>query len=298
MDNLIINDRYVIENSIGHGGYSTVFLAFDKYSNMHVAIKLLKCDITKEKRAEKMFNQEAMTLASLNNKNILKVYNSGVYNNQPFLVMEYVKGCSLKEIIMTRGYLLVDEVFSYTKQILSGVEACHNNNIIHRDIKPHNIIKKSDGTMVIIDFGLAFLNDPAMNLYEENENFIACTVQYMAPELINHPEGTFQTDIYAIGVTMFEMFTGRHPYILNNKDDKKSVIMMHINSPFPSVRNINPEVPESFEKIINKCCEKDPKNRYKNVNEIYIELLIAYNEYKNPKKEKKSFFKRLFKKGK
>lgn len=295
MDNIVINDRYLLKTEIGHGGYAKVFLAYDKVRQTFVALKILKCDIDKDKKAFTMFNQEAMTLAAIDNPYIVRVYESGIYEKNPYLVMDYVKGKSLKEIIYENGYLLTDEVFVFTQQILQGLEACHNANIIHRDIKPQNIVKKADGSIVILDFGLAFVSQDDINLYKEDGTTISCTVQYMAPEILDNPKGTIQSDIYALGISMYEMFTGKHPFPLTDKNEKIDVIHMHAKSPFPSVRKLNPKVPESFENIIYKCCEKDPSKRYRNVNELYCELLIAYDEYKNPKKKKQSFFQRLFK---
>lgn len=295
MENRIIDDRYVLNSKIGHGGYAMVFLAYDKIINKNVAIKIVKCSLEKNSKTYKMFQQEAMTLAALNQKNIVKVYASGIYDNNPYLVMEYVKGKSLKDIIKENGYLLVDEIVSYYIQIIKGIEACHNFSIIHRDIKPQNIVKKSDGTVVLLDFGTAFIAESEKNLYQENDNNIIGTVQYMAPELINNPCGSIQSDIYALGIMMYEMFTGKHPYILKNQDEKVKVLLMHRDIAFPSVRKLNPNVPEDFEKIIYKCCEKDPSKRYKNVNELYLDILKAYNTYKNPSIKKKSFFERLFK---
>lgn len=298
MENIVINDRYITTTEIGHGGYAKVFLAFDKITSTYVAIKLLKCDIEKEKKSYSMFKQEAMTLAAIENPYVVKVHESGVHENNPYLVMDYIKGKSLKKIINENGYLLVDEVYSYFSQILMGMEACHNANIIHRDLKPLNIVKKADGAIVILDFGLAFIPNEDVNLYEIDPTSVACTVQYMAPELVENPEGTIQTDIYALGITMYEMFTGKCPFNSADPNDKIAVIKMHQHTAFPSVRKINPSVPESFEKIIYKCCDKDPSKRYKNVNELYCDLLMAYDEYKNPKVEKKSFWQKIFKKEK
>ena len=296
MENIIINDRYEIRTEIGHGGYAKVFLAFDRISSSFVAIKILKCDIEKDKKNYTMFMQEAMTLAAIANENVVKVYESGLYNNNPYLVMDYVKGKSLKKIISENGYLLIDEVYAYMLQIINGLDSCHQANIIHRDLKPLNIVKKADGNVVILDFGLAFMPHENVNLYEIDPTAIACTVQYMAPEMTSEPEGTIQSDIYALGVTMYEMFTGKCPFNKTDPNDRYGVILMHKNTAFPSVRRINPQVTKEFENIIFKCCEKDPKKRYKNVNELKYDLLIAYDKYKNPIIEKKqSFFEKLFK---
>ena len=291
MEKIVVDERYVLQSKIGYGGYATVFLAYDTILSTLVAIKVLKCDINENQKAYNMFKQEAMTLASLSNPNIVKVYSSGIYENNPYLVMDYVRGRSLKDIIYSNGYLLVDEIVPYMQQLINGLEACHNNQIVHRDIKPQNIIKKADGVLVLLDFGTAVIEDVDKNLYKEDGSVIIGTVQYMAPEIVQDPRGSIQTDIYALGVTMFEMFTGKFPYI---SDDKKEIVKMHINDPFPSIRKINPTVPIEFEKIINKCCEKNPKKRYKNVNELRLDILIAYEKYKNPT-QKQGFLQRLFK---
>ena len=291
MEKIVVDERYVLQSKIGYGGYATVFLAYDTILSTLVAIKVLKCDINENQKAYNMFKQEAMTLASLSNPNIVKVYSSGIYENNPYLVMDYVRGRSLKDIIYSNGYLLVDEIVPYMQQLINGLEACHNNQIVHRDIKPQNIIKKADGVLVLLDFGTAVIEDVDKNLYKEDDSVIIGTVQYMAPEIVQDPRGSIQTDIYALGVTMFEMFTGKFPYI---SDDKKEIVKMHINNPFPSIRKINPNVPIEFEKIINKCCEKNPKKRYKNVNELRLDILIAYEKYKNPT-QKQGFLQRLFK---
>lgn len=295
MENNVINDRYTLRTQIGHGGYATVFLAYDNIYSRFVAIKVVNCKADPSNKTYIMFKQEAMTLAAISNPNIVKVYEDGVFEDKPYLVMEYVKGKSLKDIILENGYLLVDEVFIYMQQIINGLEAIHNAKIVHRDIKPNNIIKKNDGSLVLIDFGTAIISDASYNLYKEDGSTIIGTVQYMAPELVNNTMGSSQTDIYALGVSMYEMFTGKFPFSLPDKNDKIGVVQMHINEPFPSVRKLNPNVPVSFENIIYKCCEKSCKKRYKNINELRVDLLRAYEEYKNPKTKKVSFLRKIFK---
>lgn len=297
MNNIIINDRYILRNAIGHGGFSKVFSAFDKVSNKDVAIKILNFDITENEKKYAMFKQEAMTLAAISNKNIVKVYESNLWENKPFLVMEYVRGKSLRNIINEQSYLLVEEVYLYTQQILNGLESIHDAGVVHRDIKPHNVVKKADGTLVLIDFGTATIQEENKNLYKEDSGNTIGTVQYMAPEiLLDNKSASAQSDIYALGITLYEMFTGKFPFNSTNPSDKKSIALMHIHAEFPSVRKLNPQVPVEFENIIYKCCEKELSKRYKNVNEIKADLFNAYNVYKNPKKEKKGFFQRIFKK--
>lgn len=290
----VIDERYIISADVGHGGYATVFLAFDQIRRKQVAIKVINCDINNDKKAYNMFQQEAMTMAAISNLNVVSIYGSGIYNNKPYLVMDYVRGKSLKDIIRENSYLLVDEVYTYMMQIINGLEACHNCNIVHRDIKPQNIIKKTDGNVVLIDFGTAYIGEVERNLYVEDGAIIIGTIQLLAPELLKGDEkASARSDIYALGITMYDMFTGKYPF---DSTDKPTVAKMHLFSPFPSVRKLNPSVPVEFENIIYKCCEKDPSLRYQNVNELRVDLMIAYENYKNPKKKKKSFFSWLFKK--
>ena len=291
----IIDDRYTIRANIGHGGYATVFLAFDQIRRKFVAIKLINCDVNTDKKAYNMFQQEAMTMAAISNLNVVSIFGSGIYENKPYLVMDYVRGKSLKDIIAENSYLLVDEVYTYMMQIINGLEACHNANIVHRDIKPQNIIKKTDGNVVLIDFGTAYIGEQDRNLYVEDGAIIIGTIQLLAPEILKGDEkATARTDIYALGITMYDMFTGKYPF---DSQDKPTVAKMHLFAPFPSVRKVNPSVPLEFEKIIYKCCEKDPALRYQNVNELRVDLMLAYENYKNPKVKKKGLFARLFKKG-
>jgi serine/threonine-protein kinase len=179
----VIDERYIISADVGHGGYATVFLAFDQIRRKQVAIKVINCDINNDKKAYNMFQQEAMTMAAISNLNVVSIYGSGIYNNKPYLVMDYVRGKSLKDIIRENSYLLVDEVYTYMMQIINGLEACHNCNIVHRDIKPQNIIKKTDGNVVLIDFGTAYIGEVERNLYVEDGAIIIGTIQLLAPEL-------------------------------------------------------------------------------------------------------------------
>ena len=291
MEKIIVDERYYLIKELGHGGYATVFLATDMVTSQLVAVKVVECN-EKDSKKLAMFNQEAMTMAAISNLHVAKVFASGTYDGNPYLIMEYVHGRSLKDIIRENGFLLIDEVYSYTMQIIDGLEAIHSLNIIHRDIKPNNIIKKSDGTIVLIDFGTAFIYESDINLYQEDGKTIIGTVHYMAPELVKYPQGTIQTDIYALGITIFEMFTGKYPF---NSQDRLEVVKMHLKNPFPSIRKIIPNITVDFENIIYKCCDKDPDKRYANVNELRIDLINAYLNYKSPTKPTKRKW-RLFRK--
>ncbi len=289
-----IDNRFIIHTSIGSGGYASVFLASDLISRELVAIKILNAKISINDKNYKMFCQEAMTLAAISNPHVVKIYSSGIYDDKPYLVMEYVKGSSIKDLIKEHGYLLIEEVYNYMLQIIDGLECCHNANIIHRDIKSQNIIKKSDGTVVLLDFGIASITDDDKNLYK-NEDSIIGTPQYLAPEIAKTFKATIQSDIYALGILMYEMFSGKYPYNIKKDDNKIEIVKMHISCPFPSIRKICPNVPIDFEQIINKCCQKSPDKRYQSVNEIRNDLQKAFDNYKNPSKKKKFFLFKLFK---
>lgn len=299
MSQTIIGGRYIVKSSIGKGGYASVILAFDKITKQDVAIKFLKCNVdeNKDDKNYQMFLQEGMTLAAIRNPNVVSIHSTGIHENMPYLAMEYVKGKSIKKLIEENVYLLVDEVYSYMLQIINGLETCHNANIVHRDIKPQNIIKKADGVIVIIDFGTAYIAEADKNLYEEDKETIIGTVQYMDPYYVQHHIWSVQTDIYSLGIMMFEMLTGKLPFVpKDDPNNKTEILLMQIKEKFPSVRKYNPKVHKAFENIIYKCCEKDPKDRYHNVHELKIDLINAYNEsLKKQPDKKRGFFSFLFK---
>lgn len=284
---IVIDNRYEIISSIGKGGFSKVFCVRDNVTNKILAAKILDYKFeTTDDRKYKQFRQEARTIAALNSRNIIKIHDFGIYDDHPYLIMDYIKGKDLKEIINENGYLLIDEFYLYMKKILSAVEICHANKVIHRDIKADNVKVTSDGSVILLDFGVSFISEEKYNLYEMDTKYVSCTITHAAPDLIKNPKGSVQTDIYALGVTMFEMLTGRCPFDSNNTDRekrKKEIYLMHKNCPFPDVRKYNPNVTDEIAKIINKCCEKQPKNRYKSVKDLHLDLANAYNDYLNNK---------------
>lgn len=308
----IINNRYKRSISLGRGGNAEVFLAFDPITNRQVAIKCINCEVTNEKDLNyQKYLQEINTMASLLQKNIVQIYDTGIYEGiitnkktkeqklgkKPYVVMEYVKGQSLRSKINQEGFLIVDEVNDYMMQILDGLEVAHKNGIVHRDIKPENMLVRPDGTLVILDFGTAFHLDHQFNLYEDKD-YITGTIQYMAPEYVEGTQINVLIDIYALGISLFEMFTGKLPFTHPN-NDQKEIFKMHRHQPLPSITNINPNCPKEYEKIIIKACAKNPDERYQNVYELRKDLIEAYKHYKNPTDNKKeSFFSKIFNKRK
>ena len=307
MLNEIIDDRYVIKDKVGGGGFSDVFCVFDNISKKYLAAKILKYEFkSTNDRKFLQFKQEAGTLASLNSRNIVRIYDYGIYKGHPYIIMEYYRGDSLKKIVSDHGPLLIEEFHSYITKVLEAIEECHKKQIIHRDIKADNITVTSDGTIVLLDFGVSFLSDETKNLYDMDES-IACTLSHAAPELLKgNPSGNVQTDIYALGITMFELLTGRVPFDSNKKEKNERVVeiyKMHRSTPIPSMKQYNPHVTDDFDNIVAKCCAKKPKARYENVRQIMADIEIAYDNYLKNKsgsvaKKKSGFFARIFRKKK
>lgn len=301
MEERIIYKRYRLIRKLGQGGNAEVFLAEDMILKKQVAVKILKTPVEENNDEYLLYKQEIKTMATLSHQNIVKIYDCGIDNNHPFVVMEYVKGQSLRAIIIQRGFLMIEEFKQYMDQILDGLICAHEHQIIHRDIKPQNIIVKSNGVVTIIDFGTAYILDKKFNAYED-EKCIG-SVHYMAPEYPLEKISDEKIDIYSLGITMFEMLTGKLPFVDSNPEHKsqsdkyKTVIKMHKFTPLPSAKKYNPQITDEIENIINKACSKDREGRYNSCKEIKEDLQIAYHHYLHPEeiKKKSSFFQKLFK---
>lgn len=252
--------RYEVIKTIGHGGMATVYLAHDKILNRNVALKLLNPDsLNRDSSALKRFLLEAHATTSLIHPNIVEVYDICDIGDKHFIVMEYVEGNSLKENIALRGKIPFNEAVWIMKQLCSGIMEAHRNNIIHRDIKPQNILVKHDGTCKIADFGIAVLNN-SFDL--TSKDTVLGSVHYLAPELSKGDSPTMQSDIYSLGIVFFELITGQVPY---SGDSAVSIALKHFKEPLPNVKNIVPNVPQSIVNIITKACAKDQNERYENV---------------------------------
>lgn len=305
MKNNLLANRYRLLHLIGHGGMADVYLALDEILNREVAIKVMKGELTDEASIIR-FKREAMATTKLIHPNIVEVYDVGEEENRHFIVMEYVKGDTLKRLINKRKTLSVEETVFLMKQLVSALKHAHDSGIIHRDIKPQNIIIKDDGTLKILDFGIALAHD-AMQITANNS--VLGSVHYLAPELSKGEVATFQSDIYSLGVVFYELLSGSVPFKAENPID---IAIKHLNNDFPSIREINCEIPQSVENIIFKCVMKDPKNRYtsieklqsdlnlcldeknKNIEKIKLETKTKEKEIKIQKKEKKNYFIFLF----
>ena len=205
----MIANRYEVFKHIGQGGMADVFLAMDTILNREVAIKILRSELYADPVSVVRFEREAQAATTLSHPNIVEIYDVGEYKGHRYIVMEYVPGRTLKQVIRSRGSLEPDEAIDIEKQLVSAVSEAHHKGIIHRDIKPQNIIVKSDGSIKILDFGIAIAKG---NIQVTQANNVMGSVHYLAPELAKGKPASVQSDIYALGIVLFEMLSGDVPF--------------------------------------------------------------------------------------
>ena len=257
-------NRYEIIMKIGSGGMADVYKAKDHVLNRLVAIKVLKQEYSTDATFVKKFRVEAQSAAGLSHPNIVNVYDVGEDDGVYFIVMELVQGITLKNYIDMKGKLDIREALNISVQIASGLSAAHENRIIHRDIKPQNIIMSRDGKVKVTDFGIAKVADSTTVT-----TTAAGTVHYISPEQARGGYSDERSDIYSLGITMYEMVTGRVPF---EGETKVAVALMHIQSEITPPRQLEPSIPVSFEKIILKCTQKKPERRYASARELIADL--------------------------
>ncbi len=257
-------NRYEIIMKIGSGGMADVYKAKDHVLNRLVAIKVLKQEYSTDATFVKKFRVEAQSAAGLSHPNIVNVYDVGEDEGVYFIVMELVQGITLKNYIDMKGKLDIREALNISVQIASGLSAAHENRIIHRDIKPQNIIMSRDGKVKVTDFGIAKVADSTTVT-----TTAAGTVHYISPEQARGGYSDERSDIYSLGITMYEMVTGRVPF---EGETNVAVALMHIQSEITPPRQLEPSIPVSFEKIILKCTQKKPERRYASARELIADL--------------------------
>ena len=262
----VVANRYEVVQHIGQGGMADVFLAIDTILNRHVAIKILRSDQSTDAISILRFEREAQAATTLAHPNIVEIYDVGEYKNHHYIVMEYVAGKTLKKVIRDRAPLLNLEAVDTMKQLTSAVAEAHKRGIIHRDIKPQNVIVKSDGSLKILDFGIATAKGSAQLTQANN---VMGSVHYLAPELAKREPASPQSDIYALGIVFYEMLTGDVPF---KADQAVQIALQHMREPMPSVRKANPNVPQSVENIIIRATAKNPKLRYQSCDEMLKDL--------------------------
>ncbi len=262
----LIDNRYEIIKSIGEGGMANVYLGFDTILEREVAVKILRGDLSDDEKFIRRFQREANSASSLRHPNIVEMYDVGEDNGKYFIVMEYVNGKTLKGLIKKRGPLNLSESIDIMLQLTSGIACAHDSYIIHRDIKPQNIMILEDGRVKITDFGIAM----ALNNNELTQtNSVMGSVHYLPPEQASGSGSTIKSDIYSLGILMYELLTGRVPF---KGENAVEIAIKHMKDQMPSVCKFNPSIPQSVENIILKACAKNPKNRYESAAEMYEDL--------------------------
>ncbi len=264
---MIFGDRYEILEKIGTGGMSDVYKAKDSKLSRNVAVKVLKQEFSENDNFVSKFRVEAQAAAGLMHPNIVNVYDVGEEQGIYYIVMELVEGITLKKYIEKKARLTYKEAVSIAIQVGLGIEAAHNNHIIHRDIKPQNIIISKDGKVKVTDFGIA--KAATSNTITSN---VMGSVHYTSPEQARGGYSDEKSDIYSLGVTMFEMLTGRVPF---NGETTVAIAIKHIQEEMPSPREYVSEIPYCVEDIVLKCCEKSPDRRYQNMHSLVDDLKQA-----------------------
>lgn len=261
-----IGGRYTVLKKIGSGGMADVYLAYDTVLEREVAVKILRGSFSNDTVALLRFQREAEAASALNHENIVDIYDVGEDNGQHYIVMEMVHGTTLKELLQRRGALDKYEAVSIMEQISSGLALAHDHKVIHRDVKPQNILVKSDGTVKIADFGIALAED-ALQLTQSDS--VLGSVHYLAPECSRGEQASVQSDIYALGVVFYELLTGKVPF---RGESAVEIAMKHMREPLPSVLEFNPSLPNSIDNIIRKASHKNKAYRYESMHEFLDDL--------------------------
>ncbi|MCD7750882.1 MAG: Stk1 family PASTA domain-containing Ser/Thr kinase [Lachnospiraceae bacterium] len=264
---MLLGDRYEILEKIGTGGMSDVYKAMDLKLNRNVAVKVLKQEFSENANFVSKFQVEAQAAAGLMHPNIVNVYDVGEEDDIHYIVMELVEGITLKKYIEKKARLSYKEAVSIAIQVAMGIEAAHNNHIIHRDIKPQNIIISREGKVKVTDFGIA--KAATSNTVTSN---VMGSVHYTSPEQARGGYSDEKSDVYSLGITLFEMLTGRVPF---DGDTTVAIAIKHIQEPMPSPREYVEEIPVSVEQIVLKCCQKAVDRRYQSMGELIDDLKQA-----------------------
>ena len=256
----IIAERYELLELIGQGGMADVYLAQDIILNRTIAIKILRTSLAKDPIYVTRFQREASAAAALSHKNIVEIYDVGEDEDKYYIVMEYVPGMTLKELILKRGAVHVVEAIDIMKQVISGISKAHQLGIIHRDLKPQNILVTDSGVAKIADFGIASMQSLAQ---VTQTDVIMGSLHYLAPELARGEKATAQSDVYALGIVFYELLRGESPV---------NIALKHMQEDLPSLLEFNPSIPQSVENIVIKATAKNLNDRYKSATEMLDDI--------------------------
>jgi serine/threonine protein kinase len=271
MINKKINNRYQILKTIGSGGMASVYKAYDVILNRHVAVKVLRPQFSDDEEFIRRFRREAQAATSLSHPNVVSIYDVGEEADLYYIVMEYVEGPTLKQLIGQKGTLSLTETVDIMEQITSAISHAHENHIVHRDIKPHNILISKQGEAKVTDFGIARAMTAATITHT---NTVMGSVHYLSPEQARGGNVNEKSDIYSLGIVLYEMVTGKVPF---SGDTAVSIAIKHLQMDVPSPRENNPTLPQSIENIILKATAKDPLHRYNDVSDMEADLNTALN---------------------
>lgn len=264
--NKTIAGRYLLKTIIGQGGMADVYLAEDTILKRVVAVKLMRSSLTGDPVYVTRFHREASAAAALSHKNIVEIYDVGEEEDNYYIVMEYVPGQTLKELIHKRGALHFIEAVDIMKQVVNATAKAHSMGIIHRDLKPQNIMVTDSGVVKIGDFGIASIQ--SLSQVTQTDTIMG-SLHYLAPEIARGEKATSQSDIYALGIVFYELLRGVVPF---NGESPVNIALKHMRDEIPSVRTFNPSIPQSVENIIIKATAKNVNDRYLRANQMYDDL--------------------------
>ncbi len=274
-----IGGRYEIVKNIGDGGMSKVYLAHDVILDRDVAIKVLNYDFANEEALKRRFKREALSATSLTHPHIVDIFDVGEEDELHYLVMEYIEGQTLKKFIQDNGALTPEQALPIMQQIVSAIANAHHNGIVHRDVKPQNILMDSDGNVKITDFGIAMALSATAHT---KTNSVIGTVHYLSPEQARGGMATKKSDIYSLGIVFYELLSGELPF---TADTAVAIALKHLQEETPLVRTLFPSIPQSMENVILKATMKDATYRYESADEMYDDLLtVLSSERANEKK--------------
>ena len=272
--------RYEVRSLIGHGGMAEVHLGFDTRLSRIVAIKMLRSDLARDSIFQARFRREAQSAASLNHPNIVSVYDTGEETvtgpdgrsiSVPYIVMEYVEGHTVKELLSDGTPVPINEAISIVSGILSALEYSHSQNLVHRDIKPGNIMLTGDGKVKVMDFGIArALTDSQATMTQTNA--VVGTAQYLSPEQARGEQVDARSDLYSTGVVLFELLTGRPPF---TGDSAVAVAYQHVQQLPPTPSSVTPDIPEALDRVVMKALAKDREQRYSSAGSMLVDLMRA-----------------------
>src|SRR6056297_356258 len=277
MQGKIINDRYKIIKEIGKGGMAIVYSAHDTLLDRKVAIKMLRPEHYSDNDFKEKFRQEARAVARLSHPNVVSIYDIGIDDDYIFLVMEIIKGQNLKDLIKERGHLSLVEALEIAKQIASALDVAHKNNIVHCDIKPHNIILTDDMEVKVTDFGIARAVSSATMKVTDT---IVGSAQYFSPEQAKGGDIKAYSDLYSLGIVLYEMTTGELPF---HGESPISVALKHLQQEAVRPAQINKDIPADVDDLIMKAMAKNPSDRFQSASQMREEITLALKNLKNSK---------------